>query len=218
VKKRILVWLGILLALVIAAGFALPTDFAVERRLVINAPPNIINAYLESPKRWKDWSAWNPRLDPTLVYTYSGPERGQDAKHAWTSENSGNGWMKITRSSPKTGINYRVQMEGQAHLYRGNILLQRPPEGQSGTLVSWTMLGSTEGNFFMRYLALKFDEWMGADFEIGLQQLQILAEKDAIAALETEKQAALNTGTSSVTTSSTSSATASSTRTSSSAP
>ena len=210
-KKRILLWLGIFLVLFVAAGFFLPSDFAVERRQLIDAPPHIINRYLETPKLWNEWSAWSSKRDPSLVYTYSGPDVGQDAKQSWTSDKSGNGWLKITRSSPKTGINYEVGFDDQVTPYRGNILLQRPPRGQSGSLVAWTMLGSTEGNFFMRYFALKFDDWIGSEFEIGLKQLKTLAEKDAIDFKEAEAKAALEVKTSSVATSSVATSSTSST-------
>ena len=188
-KKRILLWLGIIVALIAVSGFFLPTDFAVERNIVIDAPPAVVSAYLSTPRRWNDWSAWSSKRDPTLKYTYSGPESGKGAKQQWTSEALGSGWLKIVGSHPKTGIVYLVGFDKGSESYRGTMLLQRPADGARGVHLAWTMLGSTDENYLMRYMALKFDDWIGADFELGLKTLKILAEAEAIEVAEKEKLA-----------------------------
>ena len=189
VKKRILFWLAIIVGLVALSGPFLPTDFAVERSIIINAPHGAINAYLESPKMWDKWSAWSSDRDPTIKFTYSGPEVGKDAKQEWTSKELGSGWLKISSSNAKTGVAYFVGFDKDAEPYRGTILLQRPPNGAPGVLVSWSMLGSTENNYLMRYLAFKLDDWIGADFEYGLNRLKEFSEADADAYLKKEAEA-----------------------------
>lgn len=189
VKKRILLWLAIIVGLVALSGPFLPTDFAVERSIIIKAPHGAINAYLETPKLWNKWSAWSSDRDPTIKFTYSGPEAGKGAKQEWTSKEMGSGWLNISSSNAKTGIAYFVGFDNGGEAYRGTILLQRPPNGAQGVLVSWSMLGSTGDNYLMRYLAFKLDDWIGSDFEYGLNRLKEFSEADADAYLKKEAEA-----------------------------
>ena len=220
-KKRLVFWLIVLTACVLAAGYFLPAEFAVERRLVIKAPPAAIAEYIVTPERWTEWSAWSPQKDSTIQLKYSGPKTGKGAKMTWTSESSIDGSLTILSASPKTGIVYSLQFDQDESPARGTILMQRPPRNQEGVLVVWSLLGSTEGNFLMRFLALNFDEWIGQDFEYGLDKLKDLAEASAPAFIEAQEReaaekAALEAATSS--TSTTAVATSSTSSTSTTAP
>ncbi len=202
-----------IVGIVVLSGPFLPTDFAVERSIIIDAPNGAISAYLESPKEWVKWSAWSPDRDPTMKLSYSGPESGKGAKQEWTSEKSGNGWLTLTSSNKRTGIAYLVGLGDEASTYRGTILLQRPPKNTPGVLVSWSFMGSTENNYLMRYMAFMFDDWIGAEFDYGLHRLKELSEADAGAYLkkEAEEKAAAEALKTATTTTSTGASTATST-------
>ena len=57
-----------------------------------------------------------------------------------------------------------------------NGALTLEPEG-TGTKVTWSMLGTSEGNFMMKLFAPFMDNMVGPDFEDGLKNLKAVAEK-----------------------------------------
>ncbi len=83
---KALKWIvGIVVALAVllfAGGALLSPKFSVTRSIAISAPADKIYAYIEDPRRWKEWSVWNQR-DPAMQITYSGPPSGQGAAWAW---------------------------------------------------------------------------------------------------------------------------------------
>ena len=58
-----LAMVGFLALLVVGVGLFLPTQFAVERSIVIDAPADRVFNYLVDPREWKKWTVWNQR-DP----------------------------------------------------------------------------------------------------------------------------------------------------------
>ena len=76
---RIVLGTVVLLGLVvIGVGFALPSEYKVERSVVIEAPPDRIYPFVATPRRWVQWSIWT-RRDPAMTIEYFGPESGTGA-------------------------------------------------------------------------------------------------------------------------------------------
>ena len=144
---------------------------------------------------------------------FVGPEKGKGAKMTWSSANSSDGAMTLLSASSKTGVVYSVEFENSTFPARGTVLMQRPPRNQEGVMVVWSLLGSTEGNFLMRFLAFKFDEWIGQDFEYGLGKLKTLAEAAAPAFIEKQEREAAEKAALEAATSSTATTTSTSTQT-----
>lgn len=171
--KRVLIIAVVLVALLVSVGLVLPDAWSVERSVVIAADRQQIYALVASPKRWNEWTAWTTKSDPSLVFTYSGPDIGAGAEQAWTSEASGNGRLKITSANPRTGVDYDLLMEGGKMKARGNILMQQHAQG---TLVSWSLLGEVGSDIVARYFGLLMDSFVGKDLEVGLATLEAQAE------------------------------------------
>lgn len=174
VVKKVLIFVGILVVGLIGVGFMLPSEIGVERSKVIRAPPDVIYESVGTLETWSEWTAWSPDKDPTMKYTREGPPSGPGAIQRWTSDQSGNGSITVTKANPKTGIYYDLDIDGMKST--GAILLQRAPSGD-GTKVGWSMVGDVGNNVLMRYMGPMFDAWVGKDFDEGLANLKVRAEK-----------------------------------------
>lgn len=165
--------IGAIALAIVAAGFFIPSTFAVQRSADINAAPRKVYDLIVEPKKWADWSVWT-RRDPNMHITYSGPPFGMGAKWAWVSKTEGNGSMEFTRVEPDRAVEYALFFP--EYNMRSTGALRLEPAG-NGTRITWTNSGDVGGNPLKHYLALMMDRLVGPDFEAGLANLKILAEK-----------------------------------------
>jgi carbon monoxide dehydrogenase subunit G len=171
--KKVVFAILVLPILIILAAFFLPSRYKVERSLLIQAKPDAIFPLLNDLKRWPEWTAWNSQREPSLVYAYPGPvSAGVGAVQSWTAQ-SGNGSIKLTAADPLQGVAYELNFNEGRFISTGRIQLL--PADQ-GTRVVWTNEGDLGSNPVGRYLGLLMDKWMGADFELGLQNLKAKTE------------------------------------------
>jgi len=172
VVKWILIVVGGLVVLLVAAAFMINPAYKVERTTVINAPPEKVYALVAVPAEWKRWSEWN-RRDPNMKITYMGPPSGTGAGWAWESKSEGTGSMTFTKAEPLKNLAYALKFPDMGMQSTGNIALV--PAG-TGTKVSWSNEGNV-GNPAMRLFVPFMDSMVGPDFEKGLANLKALAEK-----------------------------------------
>ena len=72
----------------------------VQRTATIAAPPERIYSLLDDFHEWERWSPWE-ELDANMAHTYSGPDHGVGAVHAWTgNKKAGEGRMEIVDADP----------------------------------------------------------------------------------------------------------------------
>lgn len=171
--KWILGVVVVLAALLFLGGLVLSPKFSVSRTVVINAPAEKVYAFVDDPRRWKEWSVWN-RRDPAMEITYSGPPRGQGAAWAWKSKSEGDGKMTFTAAEPGKRLGYDLYFPDFGTTSAGELRFET--RGNS-TQVSWVMNGDMGSNPLFRWFALFADGMVGKDFEAGLANLKQLAEK-----------------------------------------
>ncbi len=171
--KWIAIALGVLVLAVLAAAFMISPQYKVQRSVVISAPAEKVYALVAVPAEWKKWSVWN-RRDPAMKLTYSGPASGAGAGWAWESKSEGNGSMAFTKVEPLKRVDYDLKFPDMGMESKGQLLFV--PEG-SGTKVTWTNEGDVGGNLLMRLFVPFMDRMVGPDFEGGLANLKVLAEK-----------------------------------------
>ncbi len=165
--------IGAIALAAVAAGFLIPSGFAVQRSIEINAAPKKIYDLIVEPKKWQEWSVWI-RRDPNMRITYSGPPFGMGAKWSWVSKTEGTGNMEFTRVEPDRSVEY--QLAFPEFNMRSTGALRLEPAGNA-TRVTWTNSGDVGSNPLKHYLTLMMDRWVGPDFEGGLANLKAIAEK-----------------------------------------
>jgi uncharacterized protein YndB with AHSA1/START domain len=173
---KFLLWLlGALVGLVVlllVVGFFLPSNFKVERSVVINAPAERVYGLIAAPREWKRWSVWCER-DPNMIIDYTGSESGAGAAWSWKSETEGNGEMEFTQATPPERVVYELRFPEMGMQSTG-VLTVAPADG--GVRVNWTNEGDVGGNPLNRWFAMFMDTLVGPDFEAGLNKMKRIAE------------------------------------------
>lgn len=166
--------IGILALAIVGAGFFLPSKFEVSRATVIAAPAEKVYDLIADPRHWAKWSVWS-RRDPSMDVVYSGPPFGQGAKWSWKSRSEGSGSMEFVRVEPNKRLEYTLSFAEYNMKSTGAFSLDGA--AASATRVTWTNAGDVGANPLKHYLAAGMDRLVGPDFEAGLANLKVLAEK-----------------------------------------
>ncbi|MDF3030646.1 MAG: hypothetical protein K0R03_1204 [Moraxellaceae bacterium] len=171
---RLLLGFSAFLLLLVLSAFLLPDGYQVERRILVQAPPERVFSLLDDPREWRRWSSWN-RRDPAMAINYSGPARGAGAKWEWKSASQGEGQMRFVRVEQDRLLEYVLHFPQFDSSPTGAFRLTPVP---GGTEVSWSMRDTAGYNPISRWMGLFMDGMIGRDFEDGLATLKAVAETD----------------------------------------
>jgi glycerol-3-phosphate acyltransferase PlsY len=154
-----------------------PAVFAVERSIVVNAPPQRIHALINNFHNWGRWSPYEHR-DPSLKRTFSGAGEGKGAVYDWEgNKNVGTGRMEILETDPSSNVTIKLDFlkPFEAH-NKAEFLFH--PQGNA-TSVTWRMSGPHMCMGRIMSVFMNFDRMVGKDFETGLVSLKQAAESGA---------------------------------------
>ncbi|MDF2456234.1 MAG: hypothetical protein K0R51_2227 [Cytophagaceae bacterium] len=165
----------LLFALVVLSiiGLALPPTFKVSRTVRINNSAAGIYPYLNTIERWPEWTILNKSKDATILYSFSGPERGIGGTMTFDGEKLGNGKIIILDSERDHSLNFELKLNEEQVSIHGVILLV--PKS-SGTDVTITLEGNVGFHLVNRYIILMTNHFYGPMIEETLQNLQTLSE------------------------------------------
>ncbi len=172
--KKIFFALVALVVAVLLYATTRPDSFSVERRVVIQAPPEKVQGLIADFHRWSDWSPWE-KLDPAMKRTFGGPAAGVGATYAWLgNKDVGSGRMEVKTVAPeKVSIQLDFIEPFEGHNMTDFML--SPKDG--GTEVRWVMTGPSTFVTKLMGVFVSMDSMVGKDFEKGLAQLKAAAEK-----------------------------------------
>jgi hypothetical protein len=173
IVKRILLGLLVLLVVLLVVGFFLPGRYRVERSTVMHATTEAIFPYVNTLKRWPDWTAWNTKKYPDMKVEFEGPEAGKGATYRWDGKDVGKGSLTLTSSDPERGVEYDLNFENGKYLSKGALQFEPMTEGVKVTFRNEGDLGWSP---ISRYFGLMMDRFMGPDFEEGLANLKTTVE------------------------------------------
>lgn len=172
-KKIGLVLVGLVAALLLFAATR-PDSFSVERRIVVQAPPEKIQPLISDFRRWADWSPWE-KLDPAMQRRYGGAAAGVGATYAWQGNQAvGSGRMEVQAQTPGQ---VRIQLDFIEPFEGHNTADFRLAPAAGGTEVRWVMFGPAPFMTKLMGVFVSMDTMIGKDFEKGLAQLKAAAEK-----------------------------------------
>ena len=169
---------GFILLTVILVGFAIPSlfmskTFAMDRATLIEAPAGEIHEHVRDLRTWKEWTAWNKTVDPSVEYVYVGNAGEIGHSMEWTGDKLGNGKLTLTAVEGDR-ITYDMMFDGEGGS-EGSLVLVPRDDGRS-TAVRWEFGGTMEGMPYKRYFGLMVDKMVGPDFEKGLATLKAQLE------------------------------------------
>lgn len=171
--KRILLGIVGLVAILAVISQFLPGEVHVERQITINAAPEAVFPFVNSPKMTEKWSPWLER-DPKTIVKYEGPAAGVGAKMAWQSDNRevGVGNLEIVESASNSLVRVALVFEGQGNATASYML----KDTGGGTELVWGFDTELGRNPVARYMGMMFENWIGADYERGLENLKKVVE------------------------------------------
>lgn len=173
--KRILIGFAIALVVLLAVIAMQPSQFRVERSVVINASVAKVFPHVNQLTHWQAWSPW-VKLDPQAKNIFEGPQAGEGAKLSWHGNDKiGEGSMTITESYRNERIRLRLDFV-RPFKNTSNAEFTFTPSGDQ-TRVVWAMYG--ENNFIAKTVGLFIDceKMLGGYFEEGLNNLKAVVEK-----------------------------------------
>jgi uncharacterized protein YndB with AHSA1/START domain len=162
-------------AAVLVAAATKPDRFRVRRTAEVNAPADRIFPLINDFRSFGSWSPYETR-DPEMKRSYSGATSGKGAAYAWDgNKNVGAGRMEILDSAPPSRIAIKLDFTRpfEAHNVVEFTLV---PHGGS-TTVTWAMEGPSPFIAKIMHVFFSMDRMVGGDFEIGLANLKLIAEK-----------------------------------------
>ena len=173
--KRIFLVLAAVVAIFAAFVATRPSEYKVERSLVINAPASDIFPRVVAFRKWTTWSPW-AHLDPSMAVEYSGPKGGVGSVYSWKGNDKvGEGRMTMTAALKDQLIEIRLEfIKPWAQTSQTSFTFQ--PEGP-GTKVTWSMTGERDFVGKLFGLFMDMDKMVGPDFEKGLLALKEKADE-----------------------------------------
>lgn len=174
--KKILIGLGLVLAVFVVIAALKPEDYVIERSVTINAKAEIIFPFIVSTKKTDQWMPWR-ETDPQVQMTFSGPDEGVGSTSSWDSPGQlGTGKAEvvgaIANQLVKTKITYTKPMVMSQD---SEFILT--PTGEN-TQMTWKVSGKQP--FFARLMCtlmfMNMDKYVGGMFEKGLNKLKAMVE------------------------------------------
>jgi hypothetical protein len=162
---------GVLLAFVLLAGFVLPKHVYVARRVLIDAPAELIFPDVGSLATWPEWTDWNKESDPSYD-----PKPEGDKKLTWTHSQGGPGEQTITESEPSKGIKYKIEIDGGKFFVEGRVAFKA--DG-TRTYVTWMDSMDFMHSYVGRYMGATMDMMLGPKIEKSLLALKRRSEERA---------------------------------------
>lgn len=174
--KRFLLVVILFNIIAIIISLFLPSSLHLERKIIIDADKNQIFKQVNDLKNWKNWAPW-VLLDSTVYLVeenYSSQSQGVGANFRWDSENDkvGKGKMEIIESKKNQLVEYKVDF-GKGEMFSGFYL----KDVAEGVEVIWMIDVNFGFNPISKFFGLFMEDYIGADYELGLKRLKSYAEE-----------------------------------------
>lgn len=179
--KKILFVIGGLAVLLIGTvailTLAAPTEFRVEREIVINKPKAEVFSYVKILKNQNEWGPWFKK-EPSMKQEFRGTDGNIGFISAWSgqTEEVGEGEQEIKKivegERIETELRFTRPFESKSDAY-----LTTEAAAENQTKVKWGMSGSMPRPMNAMLLFFDMDAAVGKDFDEGLQNLKTIMEK-----------------------------------------
>lgn len=175
--RKILLGLVAAIALLLIFAASRPDSFRVERSIAIQTDPTKVYTLLNDFHHFPSWSPWQ-NLDPAMKVTHSGAASGQGAVYEWSGNDAvGAGRMEILKTVPNTSVTVKLDF---LKPFEAHNTTEYTVVGAGGTTrVTWSMYGPSPFISKVMGVFVSMDSMVGKDFERGLANLKVVAEKPA---------------------------------------
>jgi hypothetical protein len=168
--------LGILAVLVLGVivfASTKPNEFRVQRTATIRAPAEKILPHINDFNQWVKWSPYES-LDSDMKKTLTGAPAGKGAIYEWEGNaKAGKGRMEILDS---TAERIDIALSFEKPFRASNVAAFNLVPRGGATDVTWSMRGPRPFVSKLMGVFVDMDNFVGRDFERGLQNLKSVAE------------------------------------------
>jgi len=175
VLKIVLIALVVLVAAVLVYAATKPGTFAVERSQLVAAPAEKVFTLVADMKAFNTWNPWL-RRDPGSPLRYEGPTSGPGAAYSWDSKKLGAGRMEVLEANAPSRVAMRLDFL-RPFKSTNRVEFSFEPQPGAQTRVTWRMTGPMPYVSKLMSVFFAMDKMIGPDFEAGLVNLKVEAEK-----------------------------------------
>jgi len=173
--KLILILVLLAIAIVLIYAATKPDTFRIERSINIKAPPEKIFPLIADLHKFNIWNPW-AKKDPGAKMNYIGPESGVGSGHEWDgNKNVGKGSMTVAKLTASSEVVFNLDFISPFEAHNQATFTLTPKD--DNTEVNWAMTGPSPYISKVMCLFMSMDKMVGPDFEAGLADLKVLAEK-----------------------------------------
>ena len=171
--KKFIGVIVLLVAVMAVVGMFLPREIEVSRSIEIDAPAAQIFPHVNNLQATVAWSPWL-EYDPDTKLVFNDVAEGVGASMEWVSDHPyvGAGRMEVTQSEPvrHLGVALDFGEMGVASATWDFV------EQGGVTSATWGMKADMGAGPLGRWMGLMMDEWVGDDYQRGLENLKALVE------------------------------------------
>ncbi len=151
-----------------------PDAFAIERSVVVSAPPEAIYPRIADLHQWNTWSPYE-KLDPHMKKVFNGTPGAAGASYYWSGNmKAGEGTITVRELMPPSKLTMQLDMLKPIEGHNVVEFNLEPADG--GTRVTWAMRGANTMLSKIVGLFMNMDTMIGKDFEDGLSSLKTQVE------------------------------------------
>jgi len=172
--KKILIGLGILIAIPLVVALFLKKEYTVSREITVNKPVATVFDYIKHLKNQKEYSIW-VQADPNLKQQFKGTDGTVGFVNSWQgNDKAGEGEQEITavKENERVDMQIRFKEPFESTMQAAIITQEVTP---AHTKVTWTTTGKNP--YPTNFMCLFMDDMLGKDLEANLANLKTILEK-----------------------------------------
>ena len=177
IAKRILLGIGLLIALTLIAGLIIDNEFTITREVRVRKPVAEVFGYAKSLKNQNNWSKW-ALIEPGMKKSFRGTDGTVGFVSAWEGEDVGKGEQEIRSIREGEQIEYEIRFE-KPFRSQARTQLSTEPLSQQETRVRWSFAGSNKYPLNALNPIMRWS--LGRDLQEGLNNLKGILERGTIA-------------------------------------
>ncbi len=175
ILKKILLALGILIAIPLIVALFMSRDYKAEREITINKPKQEVFDYVKYLKNQNNYSTWN-MMDPKMKQSYRGTDGTVGFVSAWESDMMGNGEQEIKKITEGERIDAELRFKGMFSS-TSPAFMTTEAVNDSVTKVKMAMSGNMAYPLNFMQVFMSMEEMIGTEYEKSLMNLKGILEK-----------------------------------------
>lgn len=168
--------IAVISVFVVLYGYTKPRHAYMKREIEIDASASTVFEYANNLQKFvENWSPWTEK-DPGMETSYNDVSEGVGATYEWKGhpKKVGSGLMKIEESEQNTKVKSLLKFIGRGDAF---VTLSIEEINENQVKVTWDYTSDAGNNPVGRLFGSMMDKFLGSDFQLGLNKLKAISEK-----------------------------------------